>query len=187
MQWLVVGLGNPGKRYDDTPHNVGFAVVDRVAEALGASEWKLVKAINSLVCGTESVTLIKPQTFMNNSGDAIKSIATPKFASDSTLVIIYDDLSLPLGKLRIGENTSSGGHRGVESIIERLGRTDFIRVRVGVLPPSGQPSAAEEYVTAKWQLRTDERQLVEPAIQRAAEAATALLTQPLEAVQNMFN
>lgn len=187
MRWLIIGLGNPGKRYDDTPHNVGFAVVDRMAEALGASAWKLDGAANALVCSTEdgSVTLAKPQTFMNESGTAVRHLL--KNEPHAGVVVIYDDLALPLGTLRVGEFKSSGGHNGIESLLAHLGTRSFIRVRVGVLPPSGQPSAAEEYVTARWQLRMDERALVAPAIQRGAEAATALLNQSLDAVQNRFN
>jgi PTH1 family peptidyl-tRNA hydrolase len=187
MRWLVVGLGNPGKRYDDTPHNVGFAAVDRVAEALGASEWKLDKSANALVCATDdgSVQLAKPQTFMNESGTAVCALL--KNDPHAGIVVVYDDLALPLGTLRVGEFKSSGGHNGIESLLAHLGSRSFIRVRVGVLPPSGQPSAAEEFVTSKWQLQMDERALVAPAIQRAAEAATALIHEPLDAVQNRFN
>lgn len=187
MQWLVVGLGNPGKRYDDTPHNVGFAVVDRVAEALGASAWKLDGDANTLVCTTDDggVQLAKPQTFMNESGTAIRALL--KNHPHAGVAVAYDDLALPLGTVRVGEFKSSGGHNGIESLLAHLGTRSFIRVRVGVLPPSGQPSAAEEFVTSKWQLRMDERALVAPAIQRAAEATVTLLNQPLDVVQNRFN
>lgn len=185
--WLIVGLGNSGKQYDDTPHNVGFAVVDRVAEALGASPWKLDKKAKALVCATDdgAVTLVKPQTFMNESGAAVVSLLGRH--PSASLVVVHDDLALPLGIVRVGEFTSSGGHNGIASLLSHLGDRAFIRVRVGVLPPGGQPSPAEEYVTAKWQLRTDERALVAPAVQRAAEATVELLAKPLAEVQNKFN
>jgi PTH1 family peptidyl-tRNA hydrolase len=184
---LVVGLGNPGKQYDDTPHNVGFAVVDAVREALGASLWKMDKKANALVSTTDDdqIMLAKPQTFMNESGTTVASLL--QHQSSATLIVVHDDLALPLGTLRVGEFQSSGGHNGIESLLAHLGNRSFIRVRVGVLPPNGQPSSAEEYVTAKWQLRMDERSLIAPAIQRAAEATAALLTQSLEAVQNKYN
>ncbi len=186
-KWFIVGLGNPGSRYDDTPHNAGFAVVDRVAEALGASAWKLDRAANAMVCNTDdgSVQLAKPQTFMNESGVAVRSLL--KNDPHAGIIVAYDDLALPLGTLRVGEFKSSGGHNGIESLLAHLGSRSFIRVRIGVLPPTGQPSAAEEFVTSKWQLRMDERALVAPAIQRAAEAAAALINEPLDVVQNRFN
>lgn len=184
--WLIIGLGNPGKRYDDTPHNVGFAVVDRVAEALGTSRWELDRGADALVSVADdgSVTLAKPQTFMNESGPAVAKLRRQLPAAK--LAVVYDDLALPLGTLRIGEFTSSGGHNGIASILAHGGES-FLRVRVGVLPPSGQPSPAEEYVTARWQLRPDERALVAPAMERAAEAVAALLSEPLPSVQNRYN
>jgi len=185
--FLIIGLGNPGKQYDDTPHNVGFAVVDAVREALGASAWKMDKKANALISVTDdgAVALAKPQTFMNESGMAVASLLRNE--SSANLIVVHDDLALPLGILRVGEFQSSGGHNGIESLLAHLGDRGFVRVRVGVLPPNGQPSPAEEYVTAKWQLRMDERALIAPAIQRAAEAAASLITQPLEVVQNRYN
>jgi PTH1 family peptidyl-tRNA hydrolase len=187
MNWLIVGLGNPGKQYDSTPHNVGFAVVDSVRDAIGGSGWKLDRRSNALVSATDdsSVVLAKPQTFMNESGTAVRSLV--KDEVETKLVVVYDDLALPLGTVRIGEFESSGGHRGIESILAHLGRTDFIRVRVGVLPPSGQPSPAEEFVTSKWQLKMDERPLVGEALQRATEATVALMSQPLATVQSKYS
>jgi PTH1 family peptidyl-tRNA hydrolase len=187
MNWLIVGLGNPGKQYDNTPHNVGFAVIDLVRDAIGGSAWVINKKSNAIISTTDdnSVTLAKPQTFMNESGIAVLTLLKSRLGSN--IIVIYDDLALPLGTIRIGQNESSGGHNGVQSVLDHIDRTPFIRVRVGVLPSSGQPAPAEEFITAKWKLRMNERQLLTNALDRAAEAVTNLLSQPLVAVQNGFN
>ena len=187
MDYLILGLGNPGKQYDNTPHNTGFIVIDAVRDALGGSNWKLDKKTNALISTTDdkSVMLAKPQTFMNESGTAVQALLKNK--PDTKIIIIYDDLALPLGTIRIGQNESSGGHNGVQSILDHLKNSDFTRIRVGILPPSGQSSPAEVFVTSKWQLRTSERPLLTESLNRATEATVAILTQPLTSVQNGFN
>jgi peptidyl-tRNA hydrolase, PTH1 family len=140
--WLVVGLGNPGAEYADTYHNVGFRVVGRVAEAQG-------KRINIgcgpamisakiLIAGQQAV-LVTPQTYMNNSGAALPLVFERFDAGPKDLIVIYDDLDLPIGKLRIRQKGSAGGHNGIKSIISTLGADEFLRVRVGIQPdrPTG--------------------------------------------------
>jgi peptidyl-tRNA hydrolase, PTH1 family len=140
--WLVVGLGNPGAEYADTYHNVGFRVVGRMAEAQG-------KRINIgcgpamisakiLIAGQQAV-LVAPQTYMNNSGAALPVVFERFDAGPKDLIVIYDDLDLPIGKLRIRQKGSAGTHNGIKSIISTLGADEFLRIRVGIQPdrPTG--------------------------------------------------
>ena len=137
---LIIGLGNPGKEYEKTRHNVGFAVVDTLAKELGFSNWKTEKRLESEVCRgfiascCEDVILAKPQTFMNKSGDSIKKLTTYYLLLTTDLLVVHDDLDLPLGTLRLSHGSGAAGHKGVQSIIDALGTKDFWRLRVGVDP-----------------------------------------------------
>jgi len=133
--YIVVGLGNPGEEYIETRHNMGRMVLDSFVKKNDWSEWEMDKKLNSLVSdgkiGKNKVLLLKPETFMNKSGEAIKSLVKTKKAAE-TLVVIHDDLDLPLGKIKISFNKSSGGHKGVESIIRAIKTEAFIRLRLGI-------------------------------------------------------
>jgi len=140
----IIGLGNPGEKYKNTRHNIGFMVVAALAEQLGLA-WQLNKKFNAEVTGSENLMLIKPQVFMNNSGRAVRAIldyykilpkkfgflTTKKTDLSSRLIVIHDDLDLPLGTFKIQANHSAAGHRGVQSIINLLKTQNFTRVRVG--------------------------------------------------------
>ncbi len=135
MHYVVVGLGNPGDEYVDTRHNVGRMVVEHFASTTNASEWKNDKIIRAHIAkgtiGKESFVLVLPDTFMNNSGRAVTPIIqSPKGAE--RLIVVHDDIDLPLGSLRVVFGRGSGGHRGVESIIRSVKTKDFVRLRVGV-------------------------------------------------------
>ena len=133
--YIVVGLGNPGEEYIETRHNMGRMVLDAFVKKNDWSEWKMDKKTNSLVSdgkiGKSKVLLLKPETFMNKSGEAVKSLVKTKKAAE-TLVVIHDDLDLPLGKVKISFNKSSGGHKGVESIMRAIKTEGFIRLRLGI-------------------------------------------------------
>ncbi len=129
---LVVGLGNPGSRYERTRHNVGFMLVDELARRYGVSTWKEKhKALQAHV-PARAIMLVKPQTFMNASGEAVAPIAAWWKTSRSGILVVYDDLDLPLGRLRLRTQGSSGGHNGVKSLIACLGGEDFPRLRIGI-------------------------------------------------------
>ncbi len=134
MNYIIVGLGNPGEEYVNTRHNVGRMVLDLLAKE-NEGEWKEDQKLKSLVCnlklGKHKVTLLQPETFMNKSGEALKTLIKTKKAAE-TLIVVHDDLDLPLGKIKISFNKSSGGHRGVESIIKTIKTEGFTRVRVGI-------------------------------------------------------
>lgn len=156
---LIIGLGNPGKKYEKTRHNVGWLAIDYIRDNIeGFSNWKKDKKSNSLIAALKNnngtmeqwnneLILAKPQAFMNNSGLAVKSLVTrylPRRQAGkllvTNLIIIHDDIDLPFGKFKIQSNRGPAGHNGVKSIIEHLGTKDFTRVRIGILPPTQPPS-----------------------------------------------
>lgn len=133
--YIVVGLGNPGEEYVETRHNMGRMVLDTFAKAQGLKNWQADKKFKALKTeakvGKNKALLLKPETFMNKSGESIKSLIKTKKAAE-TLVVIHDDLDLPLGKVKISFNKSSGGHKGVESIMRVIKTEAFIRIRLGI-------------------------------------------------------
>lgn len=148
--YIVVGLGNPGEEYRDTRHNTGRIVLENIARGFGFSEWESDKKTRALVCdgkiGKEKVRFVMPETFMNKSGASVAPLIMSAGAKSANakkaeqLVVIYDDLDLPVGKMKISFNRSSGGHKGVESIIKTLKTEAFVRIRVGISPktPTGK-------------------------------------------------
>jgi PTH1 family peptidyl-tRNA hydrolase len=139
MNYTIVGLGNPGQEYEWTRHNTGHMIVDAFAKLVGVEEWTEDKKLNSLVAktkvGKNTATLIKPNTFMNKSGNAVAPIIKSKKAAE-TLVVIHDDLDIPFGKIKMSFNKSAGGHKGVVSIVKAIKTEGFIRLRVGISPAS---------------------------------------------------
>jgi peptidyl-tRNA hydrolase, PTH1 family len=135
--WLVVGLGNPGEEYAGTYHNVGFRVLDRIAVQHGVRiKERCGPALISgrITLGGQSAVLVAPQTFMNKSGAALGPVFERCESTANDMIVVYDDLALPLGKLRVRQKGSAGGHNGIKSIISTLGSDEFLRVRVGILP-----------------------------------------------------
>lgn len=131
---IIVGLGNPGAKYEKTRHNIGFEAIDKLKEHFGINEErkKFQALVSEKVINDEKILFVKPQTFMNLSGNAIREIVNfYKITSNKDIIVIYDDMDLPLGQLRIKEKGSSGGHNGIKSIISNIGE-DFIRVRCGI-------------------------------------------------------
>jgi len=145
---IIVGLGNPGEKYKNTRHNVGFQVINEFARENDFPEFKLSKRYNSLISEKENIVLVKPQTFMNESGKAVKALL--KNTMKTVLVVIHDDIDLPLGKIRISKNRGAAGHKGVESIIKEIGTKDFTRFRIGISPKTEKPKNVEKYVLQKF-------------------------------------
>ena len=183
---LIVGLGNPGLTYRGTRHNVGFMVLEQIAAERGIKLNQ--KAFRGLrgdgQIGAESVILFLPLTYMNLSGDAVRE--TMKFYKipREDLLVICDDLNLPLGKLRMRRSGSDGGQKGLGSIIRNLGGEEFARLRIGIdSPPPGQP--AERYVLGKFP--KNDRPIIEAAVMRAAEAAITWVYYGPDEAMNRFN
>lgn len=178
---LIVGLGNPGKKYERTRHNTGFLVIDALAEKLDISLNR--KAFNATTGKGQKVVLMKPETFMNNSGVAVrKAVNYYHLDPERDLIVVYDDLDLPLGKIRLRESGSAGGHNGMKSIISNLGTKDFCRIRIGI---GGNYSDSVDYVLGRF--RADEKQLWMESIERAAEACEEALDRDFQELMNKFN
>jgi len=149
---IIVGLGNPGGKYKNTRHNLGFRIVDEFAQENNFPNFRLAKKFNALVSEKEKVILAKPQTFMNNSGKSVKKITINYKLQTINLIIVHDDIDLALGKIRISKNRGSAGHKGVESIIKELGTKDFIRLRLGIHPQTTREPVpdTEKFVLRKF-------------------------------------
>jgi PTH1 family peptidyl-tRNA hydrolase len=182
---MVAGLGNPGVKYARTRHNVGFRAVERLGERLGVAlnRSKHDALMAETVCGGERVTLLMPQTFMNKSGVSLAKAMRNANATGSDLLVICDDVNLPLGKLRLRGQGSAGGQNGLRSIIVHLGTEEFARLRIGIGDKEG--GDLSDHVLGTF--RPDEQPLIEQAIDQAADAALAFLERGLEAAMNEYN
>lgn len=181
---LIVGLGNPGKQYAETRHNVGFMVIERLARELKVPVAK--KMFNALVgqgmLNNEKIILAMPQTYMNLSGQAVSSLLHWYKLAPADLVVVYDDLDLPAGTLRLRPAGGSGGHRGMQSIIAALGTENFVRLRVGIGRPPAEEMETADYVLSRLDLRE-----MEDVLQSAAAAVLCLLREGLEKAMNLYN
>jgi peptidyl-tRNA hydrolase, PTH1 family len=184
--WLVAGLGNPGPAYVRTRHNVGFAVVERLAAdasagfVSGPCETQLALVFLSSV----PVLLLKPQTFMNRSGAAVAGWLSRLGLPPARLIVVHDDLDLPVGRLRIVTSAGAGGHRGVDSIQERLGTVDFARIRVGIGRPDAGEGAADRVLA---DVAPDESPVLADAVARAAKAVRSLILEGPGPAMNRYN
>ena len=185
--WLIVGLGNPGEKYERTRHNVGFLVVDALAERLGVPVQKLKhRALtNTVRLAGQKALLMKPVTFMNLSGEAVGDAARFYKLPPERVLVISDDTALPLGKLRLRKGGSAGGHNGLKSIIQHLGTDQFPRLRLGV----GE-KPRPDYDMADWvlgRLQGEDWKAMEAAVDRAADAVECVLSHGVDAAMNRFN
>ena len=185
--WMIVGLGNPGKEYEKTRHNVGFRSTDLLAGLLKTKIDRLkFKALTRMVNYNDmKVLLVQPQTYMNLSGAAVSALATYYKVAPERILVIFDDISLPVGRIRIRRDGSAGGHNGIKSIIQSLGTDQFPRVKVGV---GAKPHP--DYDLADWVLSKfsalEEKNLA-PALENAAEAALVVIEQGTEKAASAFN
>ena len=183
---LIVGLGNPGKAYANNRHNVGFRCINKLAKLHGiplAQRGSQAQFGIGQIAGKE-VVLAKPRTFMNLSGRSVKLLMQRFQTPISNVVVIHDDLDLPLGKLRLYPGGGSAGHKGVESIINQVGTQDLPRLRVGIGRPEGDEDAAD-YVLSDFS--PEERVVIEGTIVMVAEAVLCLLRKGIVAAMNKYN
>ncbi len=182
---MIIGLGNPGARYAHSRHNVGFMVADRFARAhaLDFARRRFNARLAEGVLAGARVIVAKPQTFMNSSGIAVARLCAFYKIAPADLLVIYDDLDLPLGKIRLRPKGSAGGHHGMESILAHLGSSDFPRLRVGIGRPN--PDADIDHVLGAF--TDDERAVMEETLTRAAAAVEVWVQEGLEAAMNQFN
>jgi peptidyl-tRNA hydrolase len=187
VDWLIVGLGNPGREYEKTRHNVGYRAADLLAKDAGVSidRAKFRGLTRTAALAGQKVLLLKPETYMNNSGEAVQLAAMFYKLPISHILVLSDDISLPVGKIRVRAEGSAGGHNGLKSIISHLGSQDFPRIKIGV---GAKPHP--DYDLADWVLSSfsaEEEKALAPALAHAAEAVLELMKNgPLQAA-NRFN
>jgi len=184
--WIVVGLGNPGRRYSQTRHNAGFMFIKRLAK-----EWKIkLKKKNSLLKAgevmksNERVLIAVPQTFMNQSGLAVRKIMNESRVSSERFIVVYDDIDLPLGEIRIRKEGGAGTHKGMISVVQEIETTKFPRIRLGI---GSQPSDedATHYVLSSFEKR--EKILLEKSLGKAQEALEIILAGEIDKAMNIYN
>ena len=186
VDWLIVGLGNPGQKYEHTRHNMGFLTVDLLAEKTGVklNKVKFKAAYNIMNFAGCKCLVMKPQTYMNLSGEAVReAVQFYKIPADHVLVI-YDDISLPVGKLRVRPTGSAGGHNGIKNIIAHLGTQDFPRVKIGVGAPGADGDMVDWVIGAPSQA---ERKVLVESFEKAIQAAACIIEHGCQQAMNQFN
>jgi len=186
---LIIGLGNPGKEYKKTRHNAGFMAVEHLAEKFGFSEFKKSDKHKCEIAegeiNGEKVILIKPQTFMNLSGESVRSVMQFYKVPITDIVVIFDDVSLPSSVLRVRPAGSAGGHNGVKSVIKELGTDEFVRIRLGIEPLEEFKGNLEDYVLGK--LGEEEMELMQKNIEKTSKLIEVLFMDGTEECMQKFN
>lgn len=184
--FLVAGLGNPGRKYESTRHNIGFDIADKLALTLGLERWK--KGFSGLYCEThingEKVLILKPGTYMNRSGDSVAGAAGFFKVPPDSIIVVHDELDLPIGRIRVKSGGGSAGHKGIDSIIERLGSRDFSRVRVGIGKPVQGADVVGHVLSG---FSGTERELLDEVAGRSVEAVMEIMKGGVESAMNKFN
>lgn len=183
--WIIAGLGNPGKQYEKTRHNIGFLVADKLATRAGVFSWtKQFKAQTAKGdIGHERGVLVKPQTFMNLSGESVQGAMAFYKAAQDEIVVVHDDMDLPLGKIKLKQGGGHGGHNGIRDIAARIG-PDFFRVRVGVGRPDGERSTTGHVLGG---FAPDEQTTVNKIVEAAADAVEMVIREGLKPAQLKFH
>ena len=189
---LIAGLGNPGPKFKNTRHNLGFMVLDKFSEENSFSDWEESRKINCLftkkIIAEKEIELLKPFTYMNNSGRAVKLAAKKHNIKSKDIIVIHDDIDLDLGKIKIAENRGAAGHKGIQSIINELGTKDFIRIRIGIKPISNKQKTInkiENFVLKKF--AKEEQEILKGVIEKAVKAIDFFLKDGLEKTMSEFN
>jgi PTH1 family peptidyl-tRNA hydrolase len=186
VTWLIIGLGNPGKKYQLTKHNVGFRVVDRFAEKKGI---KLKRRLGKMQIGegrigSDRIVISKPLAYMNRSGSVVKKLIKEMGISLDHLVVVHDDLDLGCGRIKIKDGGGHGGHKGVRSIIEQIGSPDFLRIKVGIDKPQG-PYEGADYVLSPFD--NEQLPLIKESIEQASEAIETIIVSGNAKAMSMYN
>jgi len=191
MKTIIIGLGNPGEQYKNTRHNVGFMAVDKFAEKNNFPDFVLQKKSNTLMTESENIILAKPQTFMNESGKAVRALTKPYTLNPKPLlVVMHDDIDLPVGKIKIVQERGSAGHKGVESIIQNIGNDGLVRFRIGISPSQthglvGESVEAKDIVLKNFS--EDEQKVINEVIGKTAKALKYFIDNGLEKTMNEYN
>lgn len=184
---IIAGLGNPGADYAQTRHNIGFQVVDILAPQFGRGGWKLKNKalVTDIHLQGKKIIIAKPQTYMNNSGEAVAPLIRWYGLEPAELMVVCDDLDLPFGAIRIRKKGGDGGHRGLKSIIAVLGSNEFARLRIGIGRPGDPRIDSADWVLGKF--FPQETPVIKEVIEKAARAVQVAVTEGLEKAMNQFN
>jgi peptidyl-tRNA hydrolase, PTH1 family len=185
--WIIVGLGNPGEEYAETYHNVGFRVVERIASAHGVRfKERCGPALVSgkVMLAGQGAALVMPQTYMNNTGTALPPLFERFESSPGEMIVIYDDLALPLGKLRVRQKGSAGGHNGIKSIVSALESDEFLRIRIGIMPDR-QINDTRDFVLSR--VGKTDRALLDQTEEIATKAVETLIGEGIEKTMAAYN
>ena len=186
--FLIVGLGNPGEKYEKTWHNAGFLAIDAFSGKNSFPEFKLSKKFKAELSegflDKDKIILAKPQAFMNNSGQSVKLLIRNWKIKPDNLLVIHDDIDLPLGKIRVVKGRGSAGHKGVESIIKELKNKDFVRIRIGIMPETGKPKNPERFVLQKL---NKEEKLLKEVFLKSVLSIEMILREGLEKTMTEYN
>lgn len=183
---LIVGLGNPGREYEDTRHNIGFMLVDALASQLNAT-WAHEKRWDCALAKFAQGWLLKPFTYMNASGEAVSAVSRFFKIEPGEVLAVYDDVDLPLGTLRFRPGGSAAGHNGVRSMISHLGGEDFPRLKLGIAPENGRPSGDRMVGHVLGRFSEEEKPALQQVVSRAVEAVHVSLKDGLDSAMNVFN
>lgn len=185
--YIVVGLGNPGSQYNMTRHNIGFSTIDYIADQNKASlkKLKFKSFFGEINVAGEKVVLVKPQTYMNLSGESIREFSCFYKVPPENVIVICDDISISTGKIRIRRKGSSGGHNGLKSIIYQLNSEDFIRIRIGVGSPENADYNLADYVLGRFS--KEEIPVLEESIKKSADAVFEIIKNGVDSGMNKFN
>lgn len=184
--FLIIGLGNPGQKYKDTRHNVGFGVIDKIAQTLNIEVDKKEHQglVQSAFWHGKKILLVKPQTYMNLSGQTVGELINYYHDQIDNLLVIHDDLDLPVGQLRFKKHGGTGGHNGLKSIVQHLNSQEFDRLKIGIGRPKG-PMDVKAFVLTSF--AAEERQSLEETIERASEAVKTWMLEGIDRAMNEFN
>ena len=185
---LVIGLGNPDKKYEATWHNLGFLAVTEIQKQNKLAEFKLEKKFQATVTqntGEQKIILAQPQTYMNNSGQTVKALVNFYKIKPEDILVIHDDIDIPLGKVRISYDATAAGHKGVQSIINELGSQKFYRLRLGIKSEKQGRIPTEDYVLQR--IEKEAKVIVKKTIQAASEAANLVLAGRVAEAMNQYN
>lgn len=187
VDWLIVGLGNPGEKYAHTRHNMGFLTVDLLAEQEGQmlNKVKFKSAFNIFPFAGQRCLVMKPQTYMNLSGEAVREAVQFYKIPPERVLVIYDDVSLPVGKLRVRPTGSAGGHNGIKNIIAHLGTQDFPRIKIGTGAPAGGGAEMIDWVIGV--PSRAEREILVESFRRAIDAAACIIQNSCQKAMNDYN
>ncbi|MDD5146579.1 MAG: aminoacyl-tRNA hydrolase [Candidatus Pacebacteria bacterium] len=189
--FIVIGLGNPGPQYENTPHNVGFLAVDAFGKENNFPDFRLIKKYNTATSQSEmagqKVILAKPQTFMNESGDAVKKLMAKSRLEDTNtnLIVVHDDVVFPLGQIKIVKKRGANHHKGIESIMSALGHRDFIRIRIGTNKELKKSLDLKDFVLSKFALQ-DKIELT-ASLQKTTKAIETIITDGIDKAMTKFN